>query len=99
MKIIRSGIWLYDSTVEKPVDVIALDYDWWYAMAAEEGGLEPGEEPGPFDDAGLIYYVRFRYAGQTDQAHWVDSGGFTTIADAVNEAESKVRGTIKWLDK
>lgn len=28
IKIVKSGTWLYDGTVEKPVDIIALDYDW-----------------------------------------------------------------------
>ncbi|MDQ2076750.1 hypothetical protein, partial [Marinimicrobium sp. ABcell2] len=97
MSIVKSGIWLYDDTVEKPVDIVALDYDWWYEMVAEEDGLEEGEKPGPFDENGLIYYVRFRYAGELDQVHWADSIGHTKISDAVKEAESKVQGGIRWL--
>lgn len=74
MRIVLSGCWVYDGLVEKPVDIVALDYDWWNQMIEAEGGLEPNEQPGPFDESGLMYYIRFRFAGLKDKVHWVDSG-------------------------
>ncbi|MFY0641243.1 MAG: hypothetical protein JXR16_09370 [Bermanella sp.] len=97
MNIVKSGVWLYDNTVEKPVDIVSLDYDWWYEMALEEGDLEKGEKPGPFDKNGLIYYVRFQYAGVTKKVGWVDSIGHFDLSAAVREAEIKSPSGIRWL--
>ncbi|WP_170115222.1 hypothetical protein [Pleionea mediterranea] len=50
----------------------------------------------PLNEEGLLYYVRFRYAGAATEPTWVDSGGYQDISGAIEEAESKVIGRIQW---
>ena len=52
LKIVRTGTWLYDGTVEKPVDIIALEYDWWYSLASKDGQLDDDVEPNPLGPDG-----------------------------------------------
>ncbi len=96
LRIVRTGTWLYDGMVEKPVDIIALDYDWWYRLAFEDGQLEDGEEPTPPGSDGCLYYARFQRALDTSEATWVDSEGYQQLSDAVAAAENKVAGGIHW---
>ncbi len=96
LQIVARGIWLYGGTVETPVDVVALDYDWHYELGKADGQLEPGEEPERADHAGLLYYARFRYALNLSEPTWVDSPACQTIEEAMQCAESKVVGGIRW---
>ena len=96
IEIIKKGIWLYDGVVEKPVDIIRFDFDWWYEMAKSEGTLEPEEEPVPLGNEGYIYYVRFQRALETEGPTWVESHGDQTIELAIKTAEEKVKGEIVW---
>ena len=96
IKIVKKGTWLYGDSVRKPVDIIALDFDWWYDMVKKEGGQDEGEEPMPLGKQGYIYYVRFKSAGETEHPTWVDSGGDRELNDAIKLAESKVVSKIKW---
>jgi|SRR5690606_284712 len=96
IKILKIGTWLYDGTTERPVDIVGLPYDWWFSLAEADDMLEPGEEPMPLNKEGLLYYVRFRCAGEATEPTWVDSGGYQDISGAIEEAESKVIGRIQW---
>lgn len=96
IEIKKNGVWLYDGTAEKPVDIISLPYDWWYRLAKADNMLEPNEEPDQLNEEGVLYYVRFRYAGESKDPIWVDSVGFQSINEAISEAESKVTGSIQW---
>ena len=60
IEILKVGVWLYDGTAKKPVDIVGLPYDWWFSMAEADDMLEPGEEPMPLNEKGFLYYVRFR---------------------------------------
>lgn len=64
IEILKVGTWLYDGTTEKPVDIVGPPYDWWFCLAEADDVLEPGEEPSPLMEKGLLYYVRFRCAGE-----------------------------------
>ncbi|WP_146161698.1 hypothetical protein [Pseudothauera lacus] len=92
----RKGIWLYDKVVEKPVDIISLPYDWWYSLAEADDMLEPDEEPEPLNEIGVLYYVRFQHAGESEEPTWVDSKGYQKLIQAIAEAESKVTGGVQW---
>ncbi len=92
----KKGVWLYDGIAEKPVDIISLPYDWWYGLAEADNMLESNEEPEPLNDKGVLYYVRFRKAGEAVEPTWVDSAGYQNIGEAIAKAESKVTGSIKW---
>lgn len=94
--IVKTGTWLYGGRVETPVDIIALDYDWWYSLAEADGQLEPGERPMTPGPDGCIYYVRFREALKHSEPVWPDSHGHATVSEAMKYAESKVVGGIKW---
>lgn len=96
LRIVRIGSWLYGGTVSTPVDIVALDYDWWYRLGEADGMLEPGETPEPLGRDGFLYYVRFRRALETSEPAWPDSPGYRTIAEAVAHAESKATGGIPW---
>lgn len=43
--LVRSGHWLYDGTVPMPVNIVGLDFDFWYDIAREEAMLDDGEVP------------------------------------------------------
>lgn len=96
MKIVRTGRWLYDDSVEQPVDIVGLDVDFWYEIARADDALDPDESPTPLGTDGLLYYVRFRHAGEESTPTWVDSGGHPTVDGAVHEAEAKVPSPIRW---
>ena len=96
LRIVASGTWLYGGSVETDVDVIALDYDWWYSLAAADNHLEPGESPRTLSSEGFLYYVRFRHAGESAEPTWVDSPGHLSVADAKSFADTKVVGGISW---
>ncbi len=95
-KIVKIGFWLYDNLVEKPVDVIALDYDYWYKLYEADGFLDPGDEPEKMGPEGKLYYVRFQSALEKDLRFSPDSQGFQTIEKAMLAAEAKVTGKINW---
>lgn len=96
LEIVLTGTWLYDGTVEHSVDIIALDYDWWYSLAEADGRLENGETPMPLGPDGRLYYVRFQRALEASAPTWVDSYGHQELAGAVSAAEAKIPGTISW---
>ncbi len=94
--IVRSGVWLYDGSVESPVDIVAFDFDWWHQLAVDDGTAEPDEQPQPVGPDGLLYYVRFKHAGQATTPTWVDSGGHTTVDQAMRTAETNAPSSIEW---
>ena len=96
LRIVARGTWLYGGTVETPVDVIALDYDWSYEFDRAEGRLEPGQVPEPFGHDGVLYYGRFKHALNPAEPTWPDTPGHRTVVDAMRDAERKVEGGIRW---
>jgi hypothetical protein len=96
VEIVRTGRWLYDGSVERPVDVVGLTYDFWYEIAKADDRLDPGEVPMEPDENGLLYYVRFRRAGETSTPTWPDSGGSADLEAAVRAAEVRVPSPIRW---
>ena len=96
VKIVRSGRWLYDGAVSQPVDIVGLGYDFWYEIGRADDQLEPGERPQPLDADGLLYYLRFRQAGDTETPTWVDSPGYSTIEQAMSAAQEKAPSDITW---
>jgi len=96
MHIVRSGKWLYDGAVEKPVDIVAFDFDWWHEMARAGDELEEGEVAEPLGPDGRLYYVRFVHAGDLGSPTWVDSGGHHSIDGTMAAAEAKAPTPIEW---
>lgn len=98
LEIVKTGTWMYDKTVEKRVDIIALDFDFWYEIAKSDDRLEPSEAPQALDKNGRLYYSRFSSTGETDLPTWVDSVAYKEIARAMTGAEKKVTGGIRWQE-
>ena len=96
LEIVRTGTWLYDGLIEKAVDVIALQYDWWYSLAEADSQLEEGEMPLSLGPDGCLYYVRFQKALDPSEPTWVDSRGEIELSGAMQSAEAKVVGGIRW---
>lgn len=96
LTIVRTGSWLYDRQVEMRVDVIALNYDWWYSLAEADNQLEEDEKPMLLGPDGVLYYVRFKDAGKEKEPTWPDSLGHRTLAEAMSYAEQKVVGGVRW---
>jgi hypothetical protein len=94
--IVRSGSWLYAKEVAKPVDVVGLPYDFWFELARADDQLPPDETAMPLSDEGLLYYVRFRHAGETTEPTWPDSAGYDTVGAAMRNAEERVPSGIAW---
>ena len=87
------GVWLYDSSLPTPVEVVRLDYDFWYSIADGDGTLEPGEKPSLNQD-GHLFYLRLRPAAGA--GFWPDSPGFSSLEEAKLSAEARVPGPITW---
>jgi hypothetical protein len=94
--IVRRGRWLYAGSAEQPVDVVGLPYDFWFELAEADEQLEPGETAQELGDDGLLYYARFRLAGETSTPTWPDSGGYPTIDEAMSAAQERVPTVIRW---
>ncbi|MFG2001535.1 hypothetical protein ACGFNU_20535 [Spirillospora sp. NPDC048911] len=92
--VVATGTWEYAASVQKPVFIVRLNYDFWYEIAKEDGHLEPDEQP-RLNDEGNIYYVSF-HGIHRDGTFWPDSGGNLTIEDAKAAAESKLPSDITW---
>lgn len=91
------GRWLYDGLVEMPVDIISLPYDFWYEIGKADDRLEPGETPRLNSD-GVLFYVRFRHAGDARNP-WPDSLGSQTVEAAMRSAEDTAPTKIDWDEK
>ena len=98
LKIVQIGVWTYDGTAERSVDIVALDYDWWYELAKADDQLEGGERPKAPDSDGSLYYVRFQRAGEPDKPTCVDSDGHNTSVEPMNAAQKKAASRIIWSD-
>jgi hypothetical protein len=96
LRIVARGTWLYGGSVETPVDIIALDYDWGYEFDRADGRLEPGQEPEPLGEGGVLYYGRFREALNPTEPTPPDTAGYKTIEEAMRQVERKVTGGITW---
>lgn len=97
MEIVRSGRWQYGDDVDKPVDIVALTYDFWFELAEADEQLDPGEIPTQLGAEGVLFYVRFRHAGEASTPTWPDSGGLPTLDAAMTAAEERIAPTtIIW---
>lgn len=96
MRIVRSGWWRYDNAVDLPVDVVALDFDFWYDLALADDMLDEGEQPTPLGPDSCLYYVRYARAGSLAYPTWVDSAGFASLEEAMAVAPARVPSPIRW---
>lgn len=89
MKVVARGVWLYDSSVPTPVEVevVRLDYDFWYSLGEADGTLGPDEKPCLNED-GHLFYLRLRPTAGAD--FWPDSAGFSSLEEAKLSAEARV---------
>ncbi len=94
-RVVKSGTWLYDDTVEMLVYIVELDYDFWHEMAKSDGMLEADDKP-VVNSEGRRYYVCFREVPQAPPI-WVNSPGHDSLADACEDAQSKVASVITWM--
>jgi len=97
ISIIKSGKWLYGGTAKMSVDVISLNYDWWFELAKADDSLELNENPEALNELGVMYYVRFKHAEECVEPTWVDSVGYQTLDEAMEFAKNKVPSEIEWL--
>jgi hypothetical protein len=92
-EVVAVGTWVYDGAVTMPVRVVRLDRDYWYDVAAADGGLEPGERPDLNAD-GHRYYVYFR---ENPEPHsFPDDGGEHTLEAAKAAAERRLPSPVTW---
>ena len=54
MRIAMSGSWLYDGTTQRPVDIVALDYDHWFAIGEADDALAPADTAQPLGPDGCL---------------------------------------------
>ena len=93
-KVVASGTWIYDNSVEMPVIIVEQNYDFWYELAAADGMLEEGEQP-ELNEAGLIYYGAFR-GEDIGESVWVHTYGDHTIEEAKLAAEARLPSPVSW---
>jgi hypothetical protein len=89
--VVAHGTWLYDGAAPQPVRIVALAFDYWYALGEADDQLEPNEKPAPLGPDGVLYYASFGEGR-------VDSSGCTTIADAKAAAQERLGSPIRWYD-
>lgn len=95
--IVRSGRWVYAHRQRMPVDIVGLPYDFWFELVRADGEEpETEESPEPLGTDGLLYYVRFRHAGETAEPTWPDSRGYRTVEGAMCAAQNRVPSPIDW---
>jgi hypothetical protein len=79
--VVATGVWMYDEAVPTTVRVVMLDYDFWYAVAAADGELEPDETP-ELNEEGRLYYVRHRPGWPAEGcSFWPYSQGFHFLTE------------------
>ncbi|MGX6449604.1 hypothetical protein ACVU7I_16305 [Patulibacter sp. S7RM1-6] len=96
LRICRSGHWVYGGSARKPVDVVALPYDFWFELGRSSHSLEPGERPRPLGPDGVLYYGRFRHAGEAESPTWPDTSGYAAVEDAMRAAQERAPTPIVW---
>ncbi|UFS60407.1 hypothetical protein [Subtercola endophyticus] len=96
MNIQRQGRWLYGAATYLPVDIVSLNYDFWYELAKADHQLEPDEHPTPLNAEGVLYYYRYRQAAKPSASVCPDSIGYTEIEDAMKAAEERSPSPIQW---
>jgi hypothetical protein len=97
MNIVKTGTWLYDGSAEMPVDIVGLEYDWYYEIDKVDDLLEEDDQPIPLGEEGLLYHVRFQRAGDTESL-WIDGGCYQRLEDAMKAAQERTPSPIKWKD-
>jgi len=98
LRIVARGTWLYGGSVETPVDVVSLDYDWGFEVDRADGRLEDGQVPDQLGPDGVLYYARFQHALDPSEPTWPDTTGCKTIGEAKLLAERKAAGGIHWSE-
>jgi hypothetical protein len=61
--VISEGEFLYAGITPMKITIVAHNYDLYFAMAKEDGYLEPNEEPMPLGDNGLLYRIQPSQSG------------------------------------
>jgi hypothetical protein len=90
---VKQGLRIQGDGQHMSVQIIGLDYDFWYEERQARGALPPGAEPLPLGPDGLLYYVCFREPGdRIVESPRVDTEAFATVEEATDEAESLVVG-------
>lgn len=88
-KVIKSGTWLYDGQVEKPILIIRQNWDYYH-----EEGYDP--DPPDLNKAGEAYYLV--YDGPDEQGRYhPQSKSCLSLEEAVRLAEGTIMGDIRWL--
>lgn len=96
MVIVRSGSWVYAGQQTMPVDIIGLRYDFWFELARANGEGPDEMDAHALSADGVLYFVRFRHAGETTEPTWPDSSGYSTVAAAMRAAEARAPSPIDW---
>lgn len=96
LRIVARGTWLYGGSVEMPVDIVALDYDWGYEIDRAGGRVEHGQESEEMGEDAVLYYGRSREALNASEPTSPDTAGYGTIEEAMQQLERKVAGGIRW---
>lgn len=95
-KIVRTGQWLYDEAVWRPVHVVRMNYDFWYEIAKVHDQLEPGEQPDLNAD-GFCYYLLYSNPGP--KPWWPNESGGHSVAEAMRRAEAALPSTVVWTEE
>lgn len=80
-RVVRRGKWLYDGTVEMPLEIVAQNWDYYY-----EDGYE--ESPPSLNDSGEAYYVM--YGGP------MPSRTCLSLAEAIKPAHELLPPPVAW---
>jgi len=88
------GMWLYDQAAWRPVQLFAINYDYWYEITKADGDLEEGEQP-KLNESGEQYMIAWTDCGYFDSYMQLKFGGLT-LKSAIETAEELAGQKIRW---
>ncbi|RXF73798.1 hypothetical protein [Hansschlegelia zhihuaiae] len=82
------GRWLYDGVIEKTVEIIAFDYDYYFELPGHDGRRT--WKPYSLNVDGFLYYVR------ADGGEPLSMEPFQSISDAKAWVDAQPWAPIDW---
>lgn len=93
-RLIIRGQWLYDKTTPMPVQIFAINYDYYYEIAKADGSLEKEDKP-ELNELGEQYLIALHKNDFFSLNGSIRYGGIS-LEEAKQQAEKLVQQIIKW---
>jgi hypothetical protein len=82
------GVWLYAGTIEKTIEVVAFDCDYFYDRLPADDSRRSWE-PYPLNAEGLLYYLK-------PDGDVLPTTPFESVVEAQAWADRQAWGPVQW---